>query len=88
LNDVLENATIKEIAKKYDKTPAQIIINWNYQAGVFVIPKSSDPQHQKDNLESFNFELTAGDIEAIDALDQGEDGRVEGQNPNEYHEYV
>ena len=88
LNDVLENATIKEIAKKYDKTSAQIIINWNYQAGVFVIPKSSDPQHQKDNLESFNFELTAGDIEAIDALDQGEDGRVEGQNPNEYHEYV
>lgn len=88
LNDVLENVTIKEIAEKYDKTPAQIIINWNYQAGVFVIPKSSDPQHQKDNLESFNFELTAGDIEAIDALDQGEDGRVEGQNPNEYHEYV
>lgn len=88
LNDVLENATIKEIAKKYDKTPAQIIINWNYQAGVFVIPKSSNPQHQKDNLESFDFELTAEDIEAIDALDQGEDGRVEGQNPNEYHEYV
>lgn len=88
LNDVLENVTIKEIAEKYDKTPAQIIINWNYQAGVFVIPKSSHPQHQKDNLESFDFELTAGDIEAIDALDQGEDGRVEGQNPNEYHEYV
>lgn len=88
LNDVLENATIKEIAKKYDKTPAQIIINWNYQAGVFVIPKSSNPQHQKDNLESFDFELAAEDIEAIDALDQGEDGRVEGQNPNEYHEYV
>lgn len=88
LNDVLENVTIKEIAEKYDKTPAQIIINWNYQAGVFVIPKSSDPQHQKDNLESFDFELAAEDIEAIDALDQGEDGRVEGQNPNEYHEYV
>ncbi len=88
LNDVLENVTIKEIAEKYDKTPAQIIINWNYQAGVFVIPKSSHPQHQKDNLESFDFELAAEDIEAIDALDQGEDGRVEGQNPNEYHEYV
>lgn len=88
LNDVLENATIKEIAEKYDKTPAQIIINWNHQAGVFVIPKSSDPQHQKDNLESFDFELVAEDIEAIDALDQGEDGRVEGQEPNEYHEYV
>lgn len=88
LNDVLENATIKEIADKYDKTPAQIIINWNYQAGVMTIPKSGDPEHQKENIEGTNFDLSREDIDKIDALDKREDGRVEGQDPNEYHEYV
>ena len=88
LNDVLENATIKEIADKYGKTPAQIILNWNYQAGVFTVPKSGDTSHQKENIESTDFELASEDIEKIDSLDKGEDGRVEGQDPNEYHEYV
>lgn len=88
LNDVLDNATIKEIADKYDKTPAQIILNWNYQAGVFNIPKSSDPTHQKENINSTDFALTREDIETIDSLDKGEAGRVQGQDPNEYHEYV
>ncbi|MGP4066583.1 aldo/keto reductase [Oceanobacillus sp. M65] len=88
LNDVLENATIKEIADKYDKTPAEIILNWNYLAGVFSIPKSSNQVHQEDNFNSTNFELAPEDIKKIDSLDKGEDGRVEGQDPNEYHEYV
>ena len=88
LNDVLQNATIKEIADKYDKNAAQIILNWNYQAGVLAIPKSGNPVHQKDNINSTDFELAPEDIETIDSLDKGEAGRVEGQNPNEYHEYV
>lgn len=88
LNDVLENETIKEIADKYDKSPAQIILNWNYQAGVLTVPKSGNTSHQKENLESTNFELKRKDIDKIDALDKGEEGRVEGQDPNEYHEYV
>lgn len=88
LNDVLQNTTIKEIGDKHDKTPAQIILNWNYQARVFAIPKSSDPKHQKDNIHHTDFELTPEEMETIDALDKGETGRVEGQDPNEYHEYV
>lgn len=88
LNDVLKNASIKEIAEKHNKTPAQIILNWNYQAGVFSIPKSSNPMHQKDNFNFTTFELAREDIETIDSLDKGEAGRVEGQDPNEYHEYV
>lgn len=88
LNDVLENETIKEIADKYDRTPAQVILNWNYKAGVFTIPKASNPTHQEENFNSINFELAQEDIEKIDSLDKGEDGRVEGQDPNKYHEYV
>jgi diketogulonate reductase-like aldo/keto reductase len=88
LNVVLQNDTIKEIADKYGQTPAQIILNWNYQAGVFAIPKSSNPKHQKDNINMIHFELAPEDVEKIDSLDKGEAGRVEGQHPNEYHEYV
>lgn len=88
INDVLENATIKEIAEKYDRTPAQIILNWNNHYGVLNIPKSDKKQHQLDNFNSFDFELDQADIDKIDNLDQGEAGRVEGQHPNEYQEFV
>jgi len=88
LNDVLENETIKEIGKKYGKTNAQVILNWNYQNDVFSIPKSGEPKHQLDNFNSLDFELSQKDIETIDSLDKGEEGRVQDQDPNEYHEYV
>ncbi|WP_342387977.1 aldo/keto reductase [Salinicoccus bachuensis] len=88
INDVLENPTIKEIADKYAKSPAQIIVRWNVQNGVLVIPKSDSSLHQRENLDVYGFELTQEDLEAIDGLDKGESGRVEDQHPNEYEEYV
>ncbi|MFC3419116.1 aldo/keto reductase [Salinicoccus hispanicus] len=88
INDVLENETIKEIAEKYGKSPAQVIIRWNLQNDVLIIPKSSSAERQKENLEVYDFELTDEDLSAIDALDKGEPGRVEDQHPNEYEEYV
>lgn len=88
INDVLENPVIKEIADKYAKSPAQVIIRWNVQNGVLVIPKSDSKAHQWENLDVYGFELTQEDLEAIDALDKGEPGRVEDQHPNEYEEYV
>lgn len=88
INDVLENETVRRIADKYDKVPAQIIVRWNVQNGVLVIPKSSSPMHQKQNMNVFDFELDDEDIKELDALDKGEPGRVEGQHPNEYEEFV
>lgn len=88
INDVLENPVIKEIADKYAKSPAQVIIRWNVQNGVLVIPKSDSKAHQWENLDVYGFELTQEDLEAIDTLDKGEPGRVEDQHPNEYEEYV
>ncbi|MCG7331915.1 aldo/keto reductase [Salinicoccus roseus] len=88
INDVLKNPVIKEIADKYAKSPAQVIIRWNVQNGVLVIPKSDSKAHQWENLDVYGFELTEEDLEAIDALDKGEPGRVEDQHPNEYEEYV
>ncbi|GAA3732951.1 aldo/keto reductase [Salinicoccus jeotgali] len=88
INDVLDNPTIKEIADKYEKSPAQVIVRWNLQNDVLVIPKSATSAHQKENLDVYDFELSQADLEAIDSLDKGEEGRVEGQHPNEYEEYV
>lgn len=87
LNDVLENEVIESIGNQYGKTPAQVILRWNYQEDVLSIPKSSDPKHQVDNLNIFDFELTDEDIEKIDALDKGEEGRVDGQDPATYEEF-
>lgn len=88
INDVLENETIREIAQKHGKVPAQIIVRWNVQNDVLVIPRSSSPLHQKQNLDVFDFELTEEELDAIDELDKGEPGRVEDQHPNEYEEFV
>jgi len=87
LNDVLENDTIISIAKKYNKKPAQIIGRWNIQNDVLLVVKASSSQHQKENLNLFDFELSNEDMKQIDSLDKGEPGRVEGQHPNEYEEF-
>lgn len=86
-NDVLRNDTITEIGEKYGKSNAQVIIRWNLQTGVMPIVKSSNPQRQKENLNVFDFELTQEDMDIINSLDEGEDGRIAGQNPYTYEEF-
>lgn len=88
INDVLENDTILSIAEKYNKEPAQIIGRWNIQKDLLLNVKSSSYDHQKANLDLFSFGLTEEDVKQIDSLDKGEPGRVEGQHPNEYEEFV
>ena len=87
INDVLENETIKNIAEKHDKSPAQVIARWNLQNGCLHVVKASNHIHQQENLNVFDFELSDTEIKEIDGLDKGEAGRVEGQHPNEYEEF-
>lgn len=87
LNDVLENETIVAIAEKYDRTPAQVILNWNNQNRVMTNVKAGSYDHQLQDLDLLNFELSQADLDKIDSLDKGEPGRVEGQHPNEYEEF-
>jgi len=88
LNDLRENEEIAEIADKYGKDNTQVIMRWNLQNGVLPVVKSGDPNHQRTNLEVFDFELTDDELETLDSLDKGKEGLVEGQDPNEYEEYV
>jgi len=87
INDVLGNDTIISIAQKYNKKPAQIIGRWNIQNDVLPVMKASSRQHQMENIDIFDFELSNEDMEQINSLDKGEPGRVEGQHPNEYEEF-
>ncbi|MBR7039429.1 MAG: aldo/keto reductase, partial [Oscillospiraceae bacterium] len=59
------------LAEKYGKTNVQIILRWHIQAGNIVFPKTTDPQHMRDNFDIFDFALTDAEMAEIAALDSG-----------------
>ncbi|HEX7293143.1 MAG TPA: aldo/keto reductase [Solirubrobacterales bacterium] len=69
---LLDEPAIVAIAERHGKTPAQAILRWHLQLGNVVIPKSVTPQRIRENLEIFDFELGAEEIEAIGGLDAAE----------------
>lgn len=66
--ELLENTTLNEIANKYSKTPAQIVIRWHIQQNRIVIPKSQNNARIKENIDVFDFELEDEDVEKINQL--------------------
>lgn len=70
--ELLGDATISAIAEDHGVTSGQVILRWNLQKGVVVIPGSSNPDHIRENLDLFGFELTEEEINRINALDRGE----------------
>ena len=76
-----DNPVIAEIAKKYGKTPAQIMLRWHIQRGVVVIPKSTHKERMAENLNVFDFTLTAEDMTAIAALDTETSSFFSHQDP-------
>ncbi len=67
----LLDPVITDIAAKYGKSEAQVILRWHVDSGRSAVPKSVRPARIAENLDIFDFALTAGDIAAIDALDTG-----------------
>jgi len=67
----LQDPTIVEIATALDRTPAQVMLRWHLQQGRQVIPKSVTPSRIAENVDVFDFDLTADQLAAIDALDTG-----------------
>ena len=59
-----------ELAQKYGKGPAQIILRWSYQEGNVTFPKTLNPAHMADNIDIFDFELTEDEMARINALPQ------------------
>lgn len=71
LKGMFTEPALMEIARKHGKTPAQIILRWNVQQGVIVIPKSVHRERIEENLAIWDFDLDREDMERIAALDKG-----------------
>jgi 2,5-diketo-D-gluconate reductase A len=69
---VLTDPTVVDIAKKVDKTPAQVVLRWHIQRGDIIFPKSVTPERIRENIDIFDFELSGEDHEAITALNRNE----------------
>jgi len=67
---VLDIPLLQELSKKYNRSITQIVLRWNIQKGVVVIPKSVTPSRIKENFEIFDFKLEDEDIIEIDALNE------------------
>lgn len=82
----MREQVVIDIANKYGKTPSQIITRWHIDRGIVPILRSTNPVHQRENAAVFDFALTTDEIAAINGLNKP-DGRIDGQDPNEYEEF-
>jgi diketogulonate reductase-like aldo/keto reductase len=71
IQDPLRDPTIVTLAERHGKTPAQIVLRWHIEHGLSVIPKSVRTERIRENIDIFDFTLTAGEVAAVDALDTG-----------------
>ncbi|MED0688224.1 aldo/keto reductase [Anoxybacillus ayderensis] len=79
--ELLNEPTLVDIAQKYNKTPAQVILRWDLQHEVVTIPKSVTPQRIAQNANIFDFTLTKEEMDAIDALNEN---RRIGPDPDNF----
>jgi 2,5-diketo-D-gluconate reductase A len=84
--EVLDDPAITSIADEVGRTPAQVVLRWHIQRDNIVFPKSVTPERIEENFRLFDFELQPGQMERIDELDRGEEGRT-GPHPDKF-DYV
>ena len=68
--EILRDPVLNEIGAAHGKTAAQVIIRWHIQEGFSVIPGTSNPEHIKENIDVFDFELSDEEMAKIRALDK------------------
>lgn len=74
--DLLGHPLVLEMANKYKKTTAQVLLRHLVQQGIIVIPKSSSQDRIKSNINIFDFVLTEEDVNTLNSLDKGTEGRI------------
>ena len=79
--NMFTNPVLQEIGKKYDKTVAQVILRWQLQRGIVIIPKSTHKERMAQNLDVFDFTLTDVDMQDIAALDTKTSSFFSHQDP-------
>ncbi len=68
--NIFKMPEFKDLAEKYGKTIAQVVLRWNLQKGVITIPKSSKKERIRENADIFDFQLTEEEVRYLDSLDQ------------------
>lgn len=79
---LFRDPVLTEIGQKHGKTAAQVVLRWHLQRGVVAIPKSVRPGRMRENIDVFDFALSAEEMERIGALDQKQSAFFSHQDPN------
>jgi 2,5-diketo-D-gluconate reductase A len=69
--DLLQDGRLRALADEHGRSPAQIVLRWHIQLGNIVFPKSVTPERIRENIDVFDFELSARDMAVVDGLDTG-----------------
>jgi methylglyoxal/glyoxal reductase len=85
--EIFEEPTLLELADKYNKTVAQIILRWDIQNGVVTIPKSVTKHRIEENIDIYNFKLTNEDMTRISALNQDKRNGADPDDPEFYKQF-
>ncbi|MFP3579766.1 aldo/keto reductase [Arthrobacter sp. fls2-241-R2A-200] len=76
-SELLNAPVLQSIGAKHGKTPGQVVLRWHVQQGLVAIPKSSNPQRMRENLDVFDIELDKDDLAKLQTLDAGPDAGVD-----------
>ncbi|WP_226022177.1 aldo/keto reductase [Halomicrobium salinisoli] len=68
--EVFEDDTVRDLAEEYDRSPAQIVLKWEVERGIVALPKSSTPEHVRQNLDLFDWDVAEEDLERLDDADR------------------
>ena len=82
-SDLLTDAAVDEIARRHGVENTQVVLRWHVQLGAVAIPKSSDAQRQRSNLDVFGFELSEDEMAQVSALDRGR----QSHDPDTHEEF-
>ena len=78
--DVLGEPVVQEMAERYGRTPAQVVLRWHLELGLVAVPKSGNPTRLRQNLEVTDFALDPVDVETLTGLDRGESAAVDSDS--------
>lgn len=85
MNGMFTNPVLKETAQRYGKSVAQVILRWNVQRGISIIPKSVHRSRMEENLSIWDFELPEADMRRIATLDLARPQMLDPRKPSEVH---
>ncbi len=77
---LLDEPVLVDLAARYDRSPGQIVLRWHMELGLVAIPRSSNADRLRANLDVFDFSLTDDEVASISALDQGESAAVDSDS--------